>query len=1143
MADEATIETIKARARAVLDARAAAGGPVRPRSAAAGARQTRSVSSSSEPAFSPPPPASPRAITEMLAREDGDAGTSTSSERRGRSASPVARLDLVQPGASRGRSPSGSLNKSLTKVMNPSRTIAERWKRFDAEAERLEQQVAGLTGSAADVDGVVQGDDAVDAELEALKARERVLLEKAAPHRDSAEPSQASANDEASLSEDDIDAELEALRAQEQMLLDKVAPKPVERAGDLHAVDAHENSTVPNENEEKIETSTCCTSLRNKNPPTEMGAPVPTGGAHQTQPAGGDLASNLSIAEYYKWRAPTEHGIAWRVGNIVLAIVVGLVLLVLLVAEVAASIPVWILNLIVGVVMAYGTHFVVNTLYVSRLGIVREWLIRRSRRCCRSCRDHDEHSRPLRVDVELPLHNASAAAGSRFCTIHTIALFFDNYAYLIVDRSQGDTKPFPCALVDPADADGVMEELKRLAVEEYGAERGTPLEHTLQVEAILTTHKHWDHAWGNRRLTDGKTIVPPAPAHGSNTNGRPKLKVFGGKYDDVDCCTDALHEGETKCIVGSLQFEILHTPCHTAGSIMFLLPGVEGRDVLFTGDSLFVGGVGAHFEGSAEDSAHNMRKVWLKCAPNTLIFAGHEYTLPFLRDRFGSGQIPTDKIKLRRLTSALHRATILRERQLPTVPASLADEIGYNSAFDWLHSSATLLQETWRRFKLVELAREEADDLGDTRLNHAVPYEERRSALVPGPRWLRGGGGVLVPQSVEEVADRPTPRHGHTCVSSEDVDFDDEGWIARHAQHLWSLGALVEESPPAAAKVGVQLRQQSDQLRSNLSNCRSMVEAEEALAAQKGVAKQELLQGGGVRFVWGTAPAGRRKRERVENPQDEPSDGKCHRCFRCFCCCGCCSSSADTGKGGTGRGLTLDEGAQAISEAANDCISLLVVVPGAPGVTPGASDLRRAPADTGRSSLRSAVQRLDAACKAMQEIDSVVDQDRENAEDVLRAFVDIGGDAEEGTIAVKTLYRALTELGNERTTLQAEDVDEIVQLCEVHVDGSLPRGPDDVHPDTSEQLTRLNTCLLDCFPLPHVPPGRCMPAKHMSTRLGDLLSHPLNTLRCTAGVDFVELTSTLWHFASPLYVLEQGIALVEQLRLLDEQTPGQEQPR
>lgn len=1066
MADDATIEAIKARAKALLHARAAfvAAGSDH-RAAAAGTRQGRAASSSSELELEPPP-ASPRGVTALLARDDDYAGTPASYERRAGSASPVSRLSIAPAAASSGRSPSGSLNKSLAKVMNPSRTIAERWSRFDAEAGRLEQQVVSVTASGTAVDESVQGDDALDAELEALRAREQALL-KRVPERPSVEPVQSPAPDsETSQDEDDIDAELETLRVQERALLEKVAPEreAVDPTVSLPAAGEHGKHAALRDREKLTESSGCCASVRTKKRgmPSSMGTPVPHTSAHQAQADGDLMASDLQIPEYYKWRAPAKHGIVWRVGNFALAVMIGLVLLVLLLAAVALSIPMAVTNLIIGAVMAYGTHFIVNTLYVSRLGIVREWLIRLSRRCCRSCRDHDEHSRPLRVDIELPLHKASATATGRFCSVHTIALFYDNYAYLIVDRSQGDTKPYPCALVDPADADGVMKELERLAVAEYGAKRGAPLELTLQVEAILTTHKHWDHAWGNRKLTDGQTL-----AHEGSTS-RPKVKVYGGKYDDVDCCTDFLDEGETVCAVGSLHFEILHTPCHTAGSIMFLLRGVEGRDVLFTGDSLFVGGVGAHFEGSAEDSEQNMRKVWLNCHPKTLIFAGHEYTLQCLQDRFSCGQIPTGRLQLRRLTTALHRATILRARQLPTVPASLADEIAYNSAFGSLHSSATLLQETWRSFKLLDLARQEADDLGDTRLDRVVPCIKRRSALVPAPRWLRDGQGALVRHSSEFGTDGSTAGHENARVTSGDVDVDDEGWIAGHAQHLWSLGALVEESPGAAAAVGLQLRRQSDQLRASLSNVASLVEAEEALAAEKGDAQQELLQGGGVRFVWGSSLAARQEREHIKSAQGPRHDGTCYRCFRCVCYyCGCCGSSAGTAQD-SGSVLTLRAAAKAVSEAADDCISLLAVEPGAPGVTPGASALRRAPADTDRESLRSAVQQLDAACRAMLAIDGAVDQDREEAEDVLRAFMDIGG-AEDGTIAVGTLYRALTELGDERTVLLAEDIGEIVQMCKLDIDGGL----DSTHPDTSEQLP-VRACLL---PHPLVCPcGACQQA-------------------------------------------------------------------
>lgn len=1049
MADEATIETIKARARAVLDKRhtanttttttTAGGGTTarRPRAdAAADVRQGARRSPSPRPA--PSAVTSPGSIDMSLSRDvNNTRGALVSSEERGgRSASPVSRIDIAPSAArraprGRSRSVSGTLNKQLAKVLNPSRTISERWKRFDAEAELLEQQeLASLDASGAD-------DDALDAELESLRARERGLLEKSAPD---AEPVHAPVfEDETSQAGGDIDAELEELKARERALLAEADRGLVEPApGRLPATDEDGKAATLDDREAKRDSSGCCSTLRARHRPQlpETKSPVPSASAKAAH--GDDVVSDLQIPKGHEWRAPAEHGVLWRVCNFVLAILIGLLLVALLIIAVVVSIPGWILNMLVGTMMIGGTHFIVNTLYVSRLGKAREWLIRLFRRCCRSCRDQDEHSRPLRVDIPLPPQDASNGSVERFCTVHTIALFSDNYAYLIVDRSQGDTKPFACALIDPADASGVMKELERLAVAEYGAQRDAPLELTLQVEAILTTHKHWDHAWGNRRLTDGKTLVPPAMAAENATKGKPRIRVFGGKYDNVDRCTDSLDEGDNGCVVGSMHFEILHTPCHTAGSIMFLLRGVEGRDVLFTGDSLFIGGVGAPFEGSAKDSELNMRKVWLNCHPKTLIFAGHEYTLECLQEQFRSmQQIPRGKLHLRRLMSALHRAMTLRARRLPTVPASLGDEVGYNSAFDCLHSSSTLLQETWRRFKLVQMAREEAHDLGDKYLEHVVPRAERRSSLLAAPRWLRGGESTLVPQSSLIAA-------AGSISEAEHLDMEDEGWIAEHAQHLWSLAAQVEESAAAAAAVGLQLRQRSDQLRDSLSNSASLEDAEEALAAQNGDAQQKLQQGGRVRFVWGSSPADRQERDRIKAARDDKGDGNCSR----WCCCCSCRKPLDANDE---EELTLSEAAQAITDAANDCISLLSATPGAPGTTPGASALRRAASSEGRDSLRSAaVHQLDVACKALQAIDGAVEQDREDAQDILRAFVNVGGDQEDGTIAVGTLYRALTELGDERTVLMPEDVDELLQLYDVNIEGGLPRGLDDAQLDTSK---------------------------------------------------------------------------------------------
>eukprot|EP01047_Picozoa_sp_COSAG01_P062438 COSAG01_NODE_7940_length_2983_cov_2.227809_2_plen_72_part_00 len=69
---------------------------------------------------------------------------------------------------------------------------------------------------------------------------------------------------------------------------------------------------------------------------------------------------------------------------------------------------------------------------------------------------------------------------------------------------------------------------------------------------------------------------------------------------------------------------------------MYELKGVDGEDVLFTGDSLFVGGGGAHFEGSDQHMRNNMRKVWLHCSPRARVFPGHEYHLRLIMIMIGT---------------------------------------------------------------------------------------------------------------------------------------------------------------------------------------------------------------------------------------------------------------------------------------------------------------------------------------------------------------------------------------------------------------------------------------------------------------------------------------------------------------------------
>ena len=97
------------------------------------------------------------------------------------------------------------------------------------------------------------------------------------------------------------------------------------------------------------------------------------------------------------------------------------------------------------------------------------------------------------------------------------------------------------------------------------------------VSAILTTHRHADH-W--QALSETAEFAGAA--------------VYAGDpdADELPVAVDErLHHGD-EITVGDLTMSIIALRGHTPGSVAVLYRDPEGRPHLFTGDSLFPGGVG-----------------------------------------------------------------------------------------------------------------------------------------------------------------------------------------------------------------------------------------------------------------------------------------------------------------------------------------------------------------------------------------------------------------------------------------------------------------------------------------------------------------------------------------------------------------------
>lgn len=101
------------------------------------------------------------------------------------------------------------------------------------------------------------------------------------------------------------------------------------------------------------------------------------------------------------------------------------------------------------------------------------------------------------------------------------------------------------------------------------------------LRAVLTTHGHWDHI---RALTDFAAL--------------PDVELAAGRDDAADIEAEKsitihrrLEHGNSVRYDG-IGLDVLHLRGHTPGSVAFVYPVEDGPTHIFTGDSLFPGGVG-----------------------------------------------------------------------------------------------------------------------------------------------------------------------------------------------------------------------------------------------------------------------------------------------------------------------------------------------------------------------------------------------------------------------------------------------------------------------------------------------------------------------------------------------------------------------
>ncbi|MDH2912122.1 hydroxyacylglutathione hydrolase [Kosakonia sp. HypNH10] len=208
--------------------------------------------------------------------------------------------------------------------------------------------------------------------------------------------------------------------------------------------------------------------------------------------------------------------------------------------------------------------------------------------------------------------------------LNSIPAFQDNYIWVL---SEDDGR---CLIVDPGEAAPVLRAIE---------------EHQWQPEAILLTHHHNDHVGGVQALRDAF----------------PDVVVYGPAETQHKGTTQVLAEGDTVTVLGH-DFSVFATPGHTLGHICFF-----SFPYLFCGDTLFSGGCGRLFEGTATQMYQSFCKI--NALPDdTVICCAHEYTLGNMK--FAVSVLPEDA----EVQEYYKKVSELRAKNEKTLPVILKNE-------------------------------------------------------------------------------------------------------------------------------------------------------------------------------------------------------------------------------------------------------------------------------------------------------------------------------------------------------------------------------------------------------------------------------------------------------------------------------------
>jgi len=145
----------------------------------------------------------------------------------------------------------------------------------------------------------------------------------------------------------------------------------------------------------------------------------------------------------------------------------------------------------------------------------------------------------------------------------------------------------------------------------------------IKVKYIVNTHGHPDHVCGNGKLKEATGADIVMHAADADFFGQDRVEQFFSQLGlPPSPPVDKRVEDGDKITFGNESLEVILTPGHTPGGICLYAP-----PNLFTGDTLFAGGVGrTDFPGgNTQQLMTSIKERLLPLPPETIVWPGHGY--------------------------------------------------------------------------------------------------------------------------------------------------------------------------------------------------------------------------------------------------------------------------------------------------------------------------------------------------------------------------------------------------------------------------------------------------------------------------------------------------------------------------------------